>query len=177
MKRVLSEFRLYICNHLVTFVPSHTLRFLYYKLLMNFSINKGSTVYMGCTFDSSHNLYLGTNSVINSNCRIDTRGGVHIGDNVSISNEVTILTADHDITSPLMTGRNKKVIIEDYVWIGTRALILPGIKIGRGAVVAAGAVVTKDVASLEVVAGIPAKAIRKRQNEFEYSASYKRLFH
>lgn len=118
------------------------------------------------------------NSVINANCRLDTRGGIYIGENVSISNQVVILTADHDMDSSDMAGRTKKVTIEDYVWIGTRAMIMPGVIIGKGAVVAAGAVVTKNVEPFEVVAGVPARRIKNRmeRKDYSYDASYKRLF-
>lgn len=145
---------------------------------MKFNIDKGSFIFLKCTFDSSKNLKIGKDSVINSNCRIDTRGGVEIGENVSISSDVTILTADHDMNCPHMTGRQKKVVIEDYVWIGTKAIIMPGITIKKGAVIGVGAVVTKNVNSFDVVAGVPAKVIKKRPEfpKFKYSASYKRLF-
>jgi maltose O-acetyltransferase len=103
-------------------------------------------------------------------------GGITIGKNVSISQEVIILTADHDLNSPGFTGRNKGVVIEDYVWIGTRATILPGVKIGYGAVVAAGAVVTNNVEAFSVVGGVPAKPISQRADVLNYSTSYRRIF-
>jgi len=145
---------------------------------MKFSISKGSYVFMGCSFDCSENLYLGKNSVINAKCRIDTRGKVIIGENVSISNDVTILTADHDMNTYNLQGRIRDVKIGDYVWIGTRALIMPGVIVGKGAIVAAGSIVTKNVEPFQVVAGVPARTIRKRpaEKDFEYNASYKRLF-
>lgn len=144
---------------------------------MKFNIEKGSYVCMGCRFDSTERLTIGKNSVINQNCRIDTRGGVTIGENVSISSDVIILTADHDMNSSDMAGRERTVVVEGYVWVGTRAMIMPGVVIGRGAVVAAGAVVTKSVPPFKVVAGVPAKIIKERleRNDYTYSASYKRL--
>ena len=93
---------------------------------------------------------IGKSSVINQKCRIDTRGGVTIGDNVSISAEVCILTADHDLANPKFDGRTKPVTIEDYAFIGTRAMILAGVTVGRGAAVAAGAVVTRNVESFAI---------------------------
>ena len=133
---------------------------------------------MSCKFDCAGNFIMKKNSVVNANCRLDTRGGIFIGENVSISNDVIILTADHDMDSIDMAGRQKKVVIEDYVWIGTRAMILPGVVIGKGAVIAAGSVVTKSVTSFHVVAGVPAKVIRQRvkKDDYTYNASYKRLF-
>lgn len=176
MRKIISELRLYICNHLISHVPSHSLRLFYYRKIMGFKIGKGSSIYMNCKFDATKGLEIGVDSVINGGCRIDTRGGLKIGNNVSISEEVIVLTADHDELFDHAQKRNKEVIIEDYVWIGTRAMILPGLQIKYGAVVAAAATVTKDVESCNVVAGIPAKFIKMRTNNFNYSAKYRRLF-
>lgn len=131
---------------------------------------------MNSSFDCARNFSIGTNSVINSRCRIDNRGAISIGENVSISQEVIILTADHDIDAAKFSGRNKTVKIEDYVWIGTRVTILPGVTVGKGALIAAGSVVTKDVAPFSVVAGVPAKLIRMRREDLDYKTSYRRLF-
>jgi acetyltransferase-like isoleucine patch superfamily enzyme len=176
MKVFLSELRLYICNHVVCHIPSHNFRLWYYKNVMGFQIGKGSSVFMNCKFDCAKGLTIGSNSVVNSNCRLDPRGGLIIGDNVSISNDIVILTADHDLNTPDFAGRNRAVVIEDYVWIGTRAMLLPGVSIRKGALVAAGSVVTKNVESLQVVGGVPAKLITIRNSELGYKVSYQRLF-
>ena len=176
MRVFLSELRLYVCNHLVSKIPSHRMRLLYYRNIMKFKIEQNSTVFLGCKFDSTENLIIGKNSVINSNCRIDTRDLVNIGEGVSISSEVIILTASHDVNDE-MAGFTKPVIIEDYVWIGTRAMILPSVTIREGAVVAAGAVVTNDVEANTIVGGVPASIIRlKPHSRKNHSAAYKRLF-
>jgi len=73
-----------------------------------------------------------------------------------------ILTADHSLDMPSFDYREAPVHIDDYVWIGSRAMVLPGVTIGRGAVVAAGAVVTRDVPSLSIVGGVPARQIGVR---------------
>jgi maltose O-acetyltransferase len=99
---------------------------------------------------------------------LDYTGGLKIGNRVNISQDVIVFTHDHDIDGKslyehkLIAG--KGLTIEDEVWIGARAIILPSVqKIGRGAVIATGSVVTKDVPELAIVAGSPAKAIRKRR--------------
>lgn len=143
---------------------------------MDFKIGEGSTVLMNCSFDCTKSFTIGENSVVNGNCRMDTRGGIVIGDNVSISADVIILTADHDLNTVDFSGNSSPVFIEDYAWIGTRAMILPGVKIGKGAVIAAGSVVTKNVEPYHVVAGVPAKFIKKRIENLNYFISYKRLF-
>lgn len=176
MSTILSEFRLYICNHLIANIPSHTIRLWYYRNVMYFKIAKGCTIFMNCKFDCSGGLTIGLNSVINSNCRLDSRGGLEIGDNVSVSENVIFLTADHNEDFIGIYGREKKIIIKDYVWIGTRAMVLPGVTIEKGAVVGAGAIVTRNVDYLNVVAGIPAKKINIRPENFNYKINYKRLF-
>nr|WP_317044482.1 acyltransferase [Hymenobacter crusticola] len=143
---------------------------------MKFTIGDRSSVFMHCNFDCTKGLVIGSDSVINAKCRLDTRGGIIIGDKVSISQEVVILTADHDANASDFAGRDRMVTIKDYVWIGTRAMILPGVTIGRGAVIAAGAVVTKDVAPFSIVAGVPARLTKMRANQLEYSPNYERLF-
>jgi acetyltransferase-like isoleucine patch superfamily enzyme len=154
----------------------HTIRLWYYRKVMGFQIGKDSSIFMNCTFDAAKGFKMGANSVINANCRLDTRGGIDIGDNVSISSEVIILTADHDMNSPNFAGRNKPIKINDYVWIGTRVLILPGISIGNGAIAAAGSVITKDIVDYSVVAGIPGKVIKNRTHNLSYKLNYRRLF-
>uniref|UniRef100_UPI003F4E7103 acyltransferase n=1 Tax=Flavobacterium ovatum TaxID=1928857 RepID=UPI003F4E7103 len=131
---------------------------------------------MDCKFDCAKGLTIGNNSVINANCRLDSRGGLEIGNNVSISEDVILLTADHNEDLLGVVNREKNVYIDDYVWIGTRAMILPGVNINKGAIIAAGSVVTKNVEALVVVGGIPAKFIKIRPEKFDYTANYKRLF-
>ena len=176
IKRFLSELRLYINNNIISFIPSHHLRIFFYKNFMKFEVGQNSRIFMHCNFDSTNNIQIGNNTIINPKCRIDNRGNIKIGSNVGISQEVVILTADHDMNIPEFTGRIRPVIIEDYAWIGTRATILPGTTIGRGAVVAAGAVVTKDVEAFSVVGGIPAKKIGTRPETINYTLFYNRLF-
>lgn len=99
---------------------------------------------------------------------VTTGGGVKIGNRVLIGYRTQILSTNHNI--PENKGKifgsgheKKKVIIQDDVWIGTSAIILPGINIGKGAIVAAGSVVTKDVVDYTIVGGNPARMIKKRK--------------
>ncbi|MDQ6812948.1 MAG: acyltransferase [Bacteroidota bacterium] len=131
---------------------------------------------MGCTFDCAGGLTIGDHSVINANCRLDPRGGLTIGDNVSISSNAIILTADHDMNNN-MEGRQVATKIGSFVWVGTRVMILPGVEVKSGSVLAAGAIVVNKVEKNCVVGGVPAKVLRIRENPmFDYNASYKRLF-
>jgi acetyltransferase-like isoleucine patch superfamily enzyme len=167
---------LYVTNRVVARVPSHTFRLSWYRRVMGFEIDKGSRIFMDAWIDGRRGFRMGRNSVINQKCRLDNRGGITIGDSVSISAEVCILTADHDLQSPDFAGREKPVEIGGHVFIGTRATILPGVRIGRGAAVATGAVVTKDIEPFTIVAGVPAKPIGRRPENLDYDAAYPRLF-
>lgn len=176
IKSFFSELQLYFCNNIINLIPSHHLRLFFYKYIMRFKIGSKSSILMRCTFDSKGGVEMGKGSVINANCRLDSRGGITIGNGVSISEEVIILTGDHDMDDDNFKGRTSPVLILDNVWIGTRATLLPGVTIGKGAVVASGAVVTKDVSDYMVVGGIPAKEIRQRKSKAQYSLEYRRLF-
>jgi len=167
---------LFVCNHIVARVPCHAFRKWFYRAVMRFEIGKRSFIFLGALFDTKGQFKLGDYSTINHGCRLDNRGGLEIGANVSISSDVCILTADHDPQSAIFAGRERPVRLGDYVFVGTRAMILPGVTIGKAAVVAAGAVVTKDVAERTIVAGCPAREIGIRSAKLEYQVGYHRFF-
>jgi len=169
---------LYLANRVVACLPSHRLRLFFYRHAMGFSIGTGSYIFMDAWFDTKGkgSFVLGSHSTINQKCRLDNRGTIIIGEHVAISAEVCILTADHDLRSPALAGRTRKVTIGDSVFIGTRAMLLPGITVGKGAAIAAGAVVTKDVPAYAVVAGVPARQIGSREPLREEGSGYHRLF-
>ena len=104
---------------------------------------------------------------------LDGRGGeVIIHDCVDIAQETNIWTLEHDVNDNYHKTKAGDVEIFDHVWIASRVTILPGIKIGRGAVIAACSVVTKDVPEKAIVAGIPAKIIGYRNNDLKYKNHY-----
>jgi acetyltransferase-like isoleucine patch superfamily enzyme len=112
-------------------------------------------------------LRLGNNVSIHPFCYIDAQGHVEIGDDVSIAHNVSILSFEHDFsdcTIPIKDGPciPQLVIIEDQVWIGAGVRVLGGIKIGRGSVLGAGAVVTRDIPPMSVAIGVPARVIKSR---------------
>jgi acetyltransferase-like isoleucine patch superfamily enzyme len=172
----LGNFLLYFTNYIISYVPFHSLRKYFYIKLLGFEVPKSSYIFMGAWFYCPKNFKMGINSIINEKCRLDNRGGLTIGDNVSISAEVCILSADHDLQSPCFEGRINSVLIEDYVFIGTRAMILPGVILGKGCAVAAGAIVTKSAVPFTIVAGVPAKPIGHRVENLEYNCYYPRSF-
>jgi len=176
-REIMYEARLFLCNSVVARIPSHFLRTAYYRNVMAFNIHTSATIFGSCRFDSISGLLVDGPSVINRGCRIDTRGKVKIGKNVSISEEVIILTADHDVRDPRCTSRLAAVEIGDYAFVGTRAMILPGCNIGLGGVLAAGSVLTRSIPDYEIWAGVPARKIGKRPTNLMYKAYYRRLFH
>jgi acetyltransferase-like isoleucine patch superfamily enzyme len=154
----------YIPNHLINKIPFYIIRNFYYRHIVKIQIGKDSSIHLGCNING-RNIYIGINSVINRNCLLDGRGKLYIGNNTSISPDVHIITGDHDMNSANFSFRSQDVKIDDYVWIGTRATILPGVTIGTGAIVCAGAVVTKSVAAYDVVGGVPAVKIKQRERK------------
>lgn len=106
-------------------------------------------------------LEIGSNSRING-CHISASEKIIIGKNVRIGQYVLIMDNDfHQVSDHFADGKKGAIVIEDDVWIAAKATILKGVTIGKGSVVAAGAVVTKDVEPYTLVAGVPAKPIRK----------------
>lgn len=111
--------------------------------------------------DFGKNIHLGRNVFINSGCKFQDQGGIHIGDDVLIGHNVVLATLNHDENPEMRQNLKPSPIkIGDKVWIGSNATILPGVSIGDGAIIAAGAVVTKDVEKNSIIAGVPAKFIR-----------------
>ena len=90
---------------------------------------------------------------------------ITIGNYVCINDGVKLLSASHDVTDPLWRHKKSPIFIGDYAWIATNAIVLPGVKIGRGAVIGAGAVVSKDVKEYSIVIGNPAQEIAKKRTE------------
>lgn len=123
------------------------------------------------------NISIGSNTSINKNVLLDGRGGqIVIGDSVDIAQDSRIWTLQHDYNSPDYKAIGGDVIIEDFVWIASNVTLLPGVKVGKGAVIATGAVVTKDVEPYTIVGGIPAKKIGERSTELNYKLGKKRWF-
>lgn len=120
-------------------------------------------------FGTGRGIELGDNSGLGLKCRV--RGPLKIGNDVMMEPEVVILTGGHkydrlDIAMRIQGDKQTiQTVIGDDVWIGTRAIIMPGVKIGNGVVIGAGAVVTKDTPDYAVVGGVPAKILKFRNEE------------
>ncbi len=157
-------------------VPSHFFRLLMYQLA-GLKIGKGSRIHIGARFFYPANIKIGQDTIIGDNIFLDGRDSLVIGNHVDIASGVMIYNSEHDINAEDFQATIAPVKIEDYVFIGPRAIILPGVNIGKGAVVAAGAVVTKDVPEFVIVGGVPAQVIGERkQKDLHYKLGRARLF-
>ena len=143
------------------YIPSHYVRRFVYRF-WGIKIGKGSAIHMGAVFYYPPNITIGDDSIIGEGTVLDGRDKLIIGNHVDIASEVMIYNGQHDINSENFKAVFAPVTIEDYVFIGPRAIILPGVTVKKGAVVGAGAVVTKDVEKFTVVGGVPAKPISER---------------
>src|SRR3989344_5789746 len=157
-------------------VPSHLLRLFFYTLA-GVKIGRGSRIHIGARFFYPANIKIGEGTIIGDNIFLDGREKLIIGNHVDIASGVMIYNSEHDINSEDFHAISAPVEIGDYVFIGPRAVILPGVKIGKGAVVAAGAVVTKDVTEDAIVGGVPAEVIGERKvKNLHYRLGRARLF-
>lgn len=157
----------YCVNDILPHIPFWFVR-RWYLRLWGAQIGKGSFVMKKNYIMNCSRLKMGTYSHINRGCTIDARGNITIGNNVSISHGVYIMTGSHDHQAKNFIGRFMPITIDDYVWIGVGAIILQNVHIGKGAVICAGAVVTKDVGDYEIVGGVPAKKIGERTRDLDY---------
>lgn len=136
--------------------------------------NPSKTTILTCTdVCKPKGIAIAEGAVIGRHCLIDGRGGLTIGENVAISSYAILISGGHHVDHPNFEGWVAPMAIGNRAWIGTRAIVLGGIQIGEGAIVAAGAVVTHDVEPFTVVAGVPARVIKKRSHKLHYDLDYR----
>jgi len=196
--RFIIDFWVYLAT-LTGFIPSHTIRLFLYRNIFRMGIGRDSSIHWLARFNQPSGISIGRNTIIGNDAFLDgrmkrekTSGSklgmyikeffspsirpITIGNNVSIAGEVRIFTMEHDVDDPNFAEIAGVVTIDDYVVIGTRVTILPGVHIHEGAVIASGAVVTKDVDAYTVVGGVPAKYIKDRAKNLHYTLKFARLF-
>ena len=163
--------------HLISFhMPFHSIRKIVFKI-GGLGIGEGSYLHMGCKFFNPGGINIGQDTIIGDRVLLDGRAALTIGNHVDIASEAMIYNSEHDINDGHFSAKEEKVEIEDYVFIGPRAIVLPGVRIGKGAIVGAGAVVTNDVDNYQVVGGVPAQVIGERKNKnLNYVLGRPRLF-
>lgn len=170
------DFTLFLLHLAFDNVPSHMFRQWLFRMLGG-RIGRGSALHMNIRFFRPSGVSIGRDSIIGFAGFLDGRDRLTIGDHVDIASEVMIYNSEHNIHSADFAPTTGPVEIGDYVFIGPRAIILPGVKIGRGAVVAAGAVVTRNVPDFAIVGGVPAAIIGERKNKQpDYRLGRARLF-
>lgn len=159
-------------NDFISYLPARSLRRLYLGAYLG-TFGPGSAVQMRTRFLNARKVHLGPRNVINFNCLLDGRiYEIRTGADVSIGPEAAILTLGHDARAADFANEGGPVIIGDRVWIGFRAIVLPGVTIGEGAVIAAGAVVTSNVEPFSIMAGVPARKIGDRRQQLTYRLQY-----
>ena len=158
-------------------IPSHCIRKFFYRYVFHVQADKTSVIYYGAEIRCHRKLSIGKGTIIGDKAILDARNGLTIGKNVTLSTNVSIYTEQHDHRDPdflciSTTGvKPCSVTIDDYVWLGPNVIVLPGVHIGKGAVIGAGAVVTKDILPYTVNVGIPAKTVGERPKDLRYDRS------
>ena len=154
----------------VGLVPSHHIRRFVYRAL-GAEIGKNVVFHFRTEVRGLHRLKIGDGTIIGDNALLAAQRGLTIGKNVNLSSNVSIYSGAHDHRDPYFrstAATTHPITIGDRVWIGSNAIVLTGVTIGEGAVICAGAVVTKDVEPYTVVAGIPAKKVNERPHDLKY---------
>ncbi len=149
------------------YLPSHRARCFIYQG-MGMTIGRRAHVYGRVEVREPNGIRIGADSLIGHDAILDGRGRLEIGENVNISTGVAIWTMTHDPQSPTFASTTGTVVIENHAWLGYGATILPGVRVGEGAVVAAKAVVTKNVEAYTIVAGMPAAKVGERTRDIQY---------
>lgn len=170
LKSYYQGFQWWFLNCVLCFFPS--LRFRIWCLKrMKMQFRGNAIFYEGFHIRCPHKIIIGDGVSIGPRVLLDGRCGLKIGRSVTIGYDAIIWTLNHNYNDINFSGKGAPVEIGDYAWICSRSIILPGVKIGEGAIIASNAVVTHDVEPYTVVAGIPAKPIGKREKK-KYDYGY-----
>jgi acetyltransferase-like isoleucine patch superfamily enzyme len=160
-------------NRIVGQMPGHALRLSYYRHALGWQIGHRSSIHHGLTvFGGRGGVHIGNRSTLQIDCMILGCGmgpTLTIGDNVAIAHRVVLCMGQHDIRSPDFTSVVASITIEDYVFIGLNSVVLMGVTLGEGSVVAAGSVVSTSVPPYSIVRGNPAHVVGERPRNLNYS--------
>lgn len=171
---VWSDLRLRLLADLGYF-PSHRVRGYFYRRA-GLLIDSTSSIHWRAEFYAPESIRIGKYCTIGDSAFLDGRSGLTIGDSVNFGSHVTIYTRQHDVDAADFAEVGAPVVIGDRAWVSSHSIVLPGVTIGEGAVVAAGSVVTKDVAPYTLVGGNPARYIRDRSRDLTYKLGYAKRF-
>lgn len=166
--RLLSSSLKFLLLQYIGKIPSRRIRLYFYRNHYGMKIGVDTVICNSCEIRSPEKISIGDNCAIGDQCVLDGRAGLAIGNNVNLSTAAWLWTNQHNPQDPDWGVKSAPIIIKDYAWVSSRASVLPGITIGEGAVVAAHAVVTKDVEPYTIVGGVPARKIGERRRDLRY---------
>jgi len=169
--RQLKNIVIALSNFLYNYIPFFIIKKKFARIV-GIQIGKKSFIHTPVKLFGFGRITIGNNTTINPRVYLDNRGSIKIGNNVSIAHDCKIYTAGHDIDDPYFKVTIGKVDIGDYACLFANCMIMPNVKVGKGAVVFPGAVVTKDVGDFDVVGGNPAKVLKKRSDKLLYQIDY-----
>ncbi|MGH2448188.1 MAG: acyltransferase [Chloroflexota bacterium] len=161
----------YLLNTIVAKIPFPHLRMELYRRA-GLEVHPTTNIMMHCTVLEARQINIGPHCIIGPYTTLDGRAKLTIGENVNVAGHVLTIGGHHDVDSPIALGILGTVTIEDYAWIAMRATILPGVTVGKGAYVAAQALVNRDVEPYTLVGGVPAKKIRDRSHDLTYTLEH-----
>jgi acetyltransferase-like isoleucine patch superfamily enzyme len=161
-------------NHVVCRVPLAAPRMRAYAALgVRLPDPRSAVIMLDCEVFAPRRLELGHRTIVGPRALLDARGGLRLGDDVNVSGRVRFMTAKHDVQDPDFAAVFERTVVEDRVWIAIGATVLGGLRVGEGAVVAANATVTRDVAPFTIVAGTPARPVGERTRDLRYRLGYR----
>lgn len=151
-------------------VPCQKYRKFILKNIYQMQIEKNVVIYGNFKIRAPWNISIGKGTIIGDGCQLDGRNGLRIGNNVNMSTEVYIYTEQHDVNDPYFASGSSGgcVVIEDRAWLSSRTTVLPKVHVGKGAVLASGALATKDLKEYTLYGGVPAKPIGVRNHDLQY---------
>ncbi|MGB9650378.1 MAG: acyltransferase [Candidatus Cybelea sp.] len=161
----------YLLNTFVNKIPFPNLRMALYRFA-GMKVDRTSNVMMYAFVLQARDISIGPNCIIGPFTTLDGRATLTIGRNVNVAGEVITIGGYHSVDSQTAEGHLGKIVIEDNAWIAMRATILPGVTVGEGAYVAAGALVNRDVEPYALVGGVPAKKLRDRSRNIQYTLQH-----
>ena len=149
-------------------IPFRFFRMFIYKHIFLMNIGKKVIIYKGLEIRGGTKITIGDGTIIGDDCLLDGRGGLTIGKNVNFSSRASVYTEQHQVNNPLFTSEKKPVSIKDRAWISSNSVVLPGVTVKEGAILACGGVATKDLEAFTVYGGVPAKVVSKRNDNLIY---------
>ena len=157
---------------LITNFPSRHVR-MFLLRRKGATIADNVSIWRGVEIRDPKGLVIDSGCAIGPGVTLDARKGLRLGKNVTVAKDAIIWTLHHDMNSTDFHTVGAETIIEDYAWICSRSVLLPGVHVGRGAVIASGAILSKDADELSIMGGVPAKKIGERKEcDFQYVPFY-----